>query len=135
MHRSCHSCKVVSPLESRLVHAWVLTRTVASSLEVVRPYCVVIITTPTFAYSLVQVPHKCGTAMAVPGPYRLLRAWSPDRCSSPARWSPHRLVHAWVLTGVPPLHGGLPTGELASACMGPDRCSSPARWSPHWRAG
>ena len=41
-------------------------RTVASSLEVVRPYCVVITTTPTSAHSLVQVPHKCGTAMAVP---------------------------------------------------------------------
>ena len=41
-------------------------RTVASSLEVVRPYCVVITTTPTFAHSLVQVPHKCGMAMAVP---------------------------------------------------------------------
>ena len=43
-----------------------LNRTVASSLEVVRPYCVVITTTPTSAHSLVQVPHKCGTAMAVP---------------------------------------------------------------------
>ena len=42
------------------------SRTVASSLEVVRPYCVVITTTPTFAHSLVQVLHKCGTAMAVP---------------------------------------------------------------------
>ena len=41
-------------------------RTVASSLEVVRPYCVVLRTTPTFAYSLVKFPHKCGTAMAVP---------------------------------------------------------------------
>ena len=41
-------------------------RTLASSLEVVRPYCVVITTTPTFAHSIVQVPHKCGTAMAVP---------------------------------------------------------------------
>ena len=41
-------------------------RTVASSLEVVRPYCIVITTTPTFAHSLVQVSHKCGTAMAVP---------------------------------------------------------------------
>ena len=40
--------------------------TVASSLKVVRPYCVVATTTPTFAYSLVRVPHKCGTAMAVP---------------------------------------------------------------------
>ena len=40
-------------------------RTVASSLTVVRPYCVVITTTPTSAHSLVQVPHKCGTAMAV----------------------------------------------------------------------
>ena len=40
-------------------------RAVASSLEVVRPYCVVITTTPTFAYALVQVP-KCGMAMAVP---------------------------------------------------------------------
>ena len=38
---------------------------VASSLEVVRPYCVVITTTPTTsAHSLVQVPHKYGTAMA-----------------------------------------------------------------------
>ena len=43
-----------------------LLRTVASSLEVVRPYCVVITTTPTSAHSLVQVPHKCGTAMAIP---------------------------------------------------------------------
>ena len=43
-----------------------LARTVASSLKVVRPYCVVITTTPTFAHSIVQVPHKCGTAMAVP---------------------------------------------------------------------
>ena len=34
-----------------------MDRTVASSLEVVRPYCVVITTTPTFAYSLVRVPH------------------------------------------------------------------------------
>ena len=42
------------------------SRTVASSLEVVRPYGVVITTTPTSAHSLVQVPHKCGTAMAVP---------------------------------------------------------------------
>ena len=41
-------------------------RTVASSLEVVRPYCLVITTTPTSAHSLVQVTHKCGTAMAVP---------------------------------------------------------------------
>ena len=32
------------------------SRTVASSLEVVRPYCVVVTTTPTFTYSLVQVP-------------------------------------------------------------------------------
>ena len=37
---------------------------VANSLEVVRPYCVVITTTPTFAYSLVQ--GRAGTAMAVP---------------------------------------------------------------------
>ena len=43
-----------------------MDRTVASSLEVVRPYCIVITTTPTSAHSLVQVPHKCGTAMAVP---------------------------------------------------------------------
>ena len=35
-------------------------RTVASSLEVAR---VVITATPTSAYSLVQVPHKCGTAI------------------------------------------------------------------------
>ena len=46
------------------------SKTVASSLEVVRSCSVVITTTPTFAYSLVQVCHKCGTAM----PYRLLRA-------------------------------------------------------------
>ena len=32
----------------------------------IRPYCIVIATTPTFAHSLVQVSHKCGTAMAVP---------------------------------------------------------------------
>ena len=38
-------------------------RTVACSLEVVQPYYVVITTTPTF---VVQVPHKCGMAMAVP---------------------------------------------------------------------
>ena len=43
-----------------------VSKTVASSLEVVRPYCVVITTTPTFSYSLV---HKCGTAI---WPYRLL---------------------------------------------------------------
>ena len=34
----------------------------------VQPYCVVVITTPTFAYSLVQVHHKCGMAM-VARPY------------------------------------------------------------------
>ena len=43
-----------------------INRTVASSLEVVRPYCIVLTTTPTFTHSLVQVPHKCGMAMAVP---------------------------------------------------------------------
>ena len=32
-------------------------------------------TIPTFAYSLVRVPHKCGMAMAVPALYRLLRTW------------------------------------------------------------
>ena len=42
---------------------------VASSLEVVWPYCIVI-TTPTFAYSLVQVPHKYRPYL----PYRLLQA-------------------------------------------------------------
>ena len=42
-------------------------RTVASSLGVVRPYCIVIIITPI---CLVQVPHKCGTAMA-DLPYRI----------------------------------------------------------------
>ena len=43
-------------------------RTVASSLEVVRPYCIVNnhMHPLNSAYSLVQVPHKCGTAMAVP---------------------------------------------------------------------
>ena len=41
-------------------------RTVASSLDVVRPYCVAITTTPTLVYLLIQVPHTCGTAMAVP---------------------------------------------------------------------
>ena len=44
-------------------------RTVASSLEVVRPYCVVITTTPTFTYSLVQVPHKYGRTCPI-GCYR-----------------------------------------------------------------
>ena len=42
-----------------------LHRTVASSSEVVQPYCIVISTTPT---SLVQV-HKYGMAMAAPAPY------------------------------------------------------------------
>ena len=39
-----------------------IVRTVA---RVVRPYYVVITTTPTSAYFLVKVHHKCGTAMAV----------------------------------------------------------------------
>ena len=41
-------------------------RYVASTLEVIRPYCVVITATPTFAYSLDRIPHKCGTAIVVP---------------------------------------------------------------------
>ena len=39
---------------------------IASSLKVVRPYYVVITATPTITHSLVRVPHKCDTAMAVP---------------------------------------------------------------------
>ena len=35
-----------------------LVGSIQDSLEVVRPHCIVITTTPTFAYSLVQVPHK-----------------------------------------------------------------------------
>ena len=48
---------------------------VASSLEVVRQYCVVIITTPTFAYSLVQGPNKCGCTCPIGcyGPEPLMR--------------------------------------------------------------
>ena len=47
-----------SIVPSCLVQKSWLYRTVASCLEVVRPYYVVITTTPTSAHSLVQVPHK-----------------------------------------------------------------------------
>ena len=64
LHRNLDGARLLSWFSSYLsdIHAQTghaafqpSSRTVASSLE---PYCVVITTTPTFAYSLVQVPNK-----------------------------------------------------------------------------
>ena len=128
--RECHTCCIV--------------RTVASSLEVVRPYYVVITTTPTFAYSQVQVPHKCCTAMYLPYNYRLLRAWCTlrgHRGDFSLRSMLWDFSEQWELTSVlagaaikfnnsltVPDHGmimvdDLPIGEELS-CMAIGRCCS-----------
>ena len=65
LHVRAHGCMELEKMSGGRGEGGIV-RTVASSLEVVQPYWVVITTTPTFAHSLVQVPHKCGTAMAVP---------------------------------------------------------------------
>ena len=61
------ACAIFSIQNPHQKCAHVYNRTVASTLEAVRPYCVVIIATPTLAYSLVRVPHDSGPAMvAIP---------------------------------------------------------------------
>ena len=74
LHVRAHGCMELEKMSGGRGEGGIV-RTVASSLEVVRPYWVVITTTPTFAHSLVQVPHKINVVRPWPYlPYRLLRA-------------------------------------------------------------
>ena len=91
-----------SPVQSP-VHSPVHSRTVASSLEVVRPYCVVITTTPIFVHSIVQLPHKCGTAATglVHSPVQSSPGFTASLFSGPLSQKKRReSAHARILEGI-----------------------------------